>query len=51
MNQKLTTCAGDGCCQRECCLRCVMTEEHEVTKLCYSGLSFFKPVPKEDQDD
>ena len=38
----MTTCAGETCARKSECIRHTTTEEHEVTRLCYSGYSFFQ---------
>jgi hypothetical protein len=50
-NDLITTCAGEHCERHPVCLRCVMTEEPDVQRLCYSGFSFFTPIPVEEGDD
>lgn len=40
----ITTCEGQECARKDQCVRHTAAETHEVTRLCYSGYSFFKPV-------
>lgn len=51
---KITTCAGDTCARKSECIRHTSSEEHDVTRLCYCGYSFFKtnqvPVYEEPED-
>ena len=47
----MTTCGGQDCERRHECLRCVDDDEHDTTRLCYSGFSFFKMLKVEYEDE
>lgn len=48
MTSPLTTCAGQDCARQPVCARSAVEPlfgDFEVTRLCYSGYSFYRPIP------